>query len=114
MTTGVVEEIKSKYDSYDIASHGFISDIVSEEQKIEKKVMERELDDSNIQWLSEKLKSINKELNERTRSTLIIENAGKKGRNRDIGIPEYDEINIDDKDDAKDIISENNTREKLE
>ena len=57
----VVHNTKSEYTNYDILSQGFISDIITEEQKIEKRVMEKQLEDKHVLWLSEKLESLNKE-----------------------------------------------------
>ena len=61
-----VQNLESEYSNHEISSQGFISDITTEEQKIEKKVMEKELEDKDIRWLSEKLESLNKEFSERT------------------------------------------------
>jgi hypothetical protein len=75
-----VQNVESEYSNYDISSQGFISDIETEEQKIEKRVMEKELEDKNIQWLSQKLESLNKDFSKRTGIMLPLENMEEKAK----------------------------------
>jgi hypothetical protein len=61
-----VQNVESKYSNYDVSSYGFISDITADEHRIEKEVLEKELKDNDIQWLSERLESLNNEFSRRT------------------------------------------------
>jgi hypothetical protein len=61
-TADAIRKIESGYASYDIISHGFITDITLEEREIEKKIAKEELEVKDIQWLSKRLEAINNEL----------------------------------------------------
>lgn len=96
-----VQNVQSEYSNYDISSQGFIPDITAEEQKIEKRVMKKELEDNDIHWLSEKLESLNKDFSRRT-GIRSLENMEQKvnvngedtdNLNDDMG---YDDMGYDD------------------
>lgn len=71
---GAVQNVESKYSNYDVSSHGFIPDITADEQRIEKEVLEKELEDNDIHWLSERLESLNNDFSRRTGVMLSPEN----------------------------------------
>ena len=72
-----VQNVESEYSNYDLSSKGFIPDIALEERKIEERVLEKELEDGDIRWLSQKLETLNKEYSERTGISLALENKEK-------------------------------------
>ena len=61
-----VEKMESEYADYDIFSKGFIEDIEAAEMGNTKRIENKELEDELIQWLEEKLASINEEFSRRT------------------------------------------------
>jgi hypothetical protein len=89
-----VQNVESDYSNYNISLQGFISDITIEEQKIRKRVMEKELQDKDIQWLSEKVDSLNKEFSERT-GIMVTANAEERLNDENVENPDYD-IDFDD------------------
>ena len=95
-----VQNAKSEYANYDISSQGFISDITTEERKTEKRVLEKELDDKHVLWLSEKLESLNKEFIERTGIVLGLENIEGNTKDQDTVNPDTD-MDFGDVDDIK-------------
>ena len=86
-----VQNVESEYSNYDISSQGFIPDITAEEQKIEKRVMEKELEDNDIHWLSEKLESLNKDFSRRTGIMSSLENTEVK-----VNANDEDTYNLED------------------
>ena len=61
-----VEKIESEYADYDISTKGLIEDIEAAELENTKRIENKELEDEPIQWLEEKLVSINEEFSRRT------------------------------------------------
>jgi hypothetical protein len=61
-----VEKIESENVDYDISTNGFIDDIDAVDKKNTKRIKKKELKDEHIQWLEEKLASINEEFSRRT------------------------------------------------
>jgi hypothetical protein len=96
--TDAVKNIEMEYATYDIQSQGFIPDISAEERKIEKRIVTIELKDKDIQWLSEKLESVNKEFSRKTGIMLSPENVQEKMRDEDVDDPDemMDIGNVDD------------------
>lgn len=91
------QKVELEYSNYDISSRGFICDIAAEEQKIEKRIMEKELEDKNMQWLSVKLESLNKEFSERIGIMIAHENVEEKAKAND---EDTEDMGYDDIDDA--------------
>jgi DNA recombination-dependent growth factor C len=64
MAAGGVEKIESEHVDY-VSTKGFIEDIDAVENENTKRIEKEELKDEHIQWLEEKLASINEEFNRR-------------------------------------------------
>jgi hypothetical protein len=98
--TEAVQNANSEYANYDVSSQGFISDITKEEQEIEKRVLEKELEDKHLRWLSGKLESLNKEFIKRTGIVLDLENEEENTKDHIIVNPNTD-MGFDDVDNIK-------------
>ena len=68
-----VEKMESEYADYDISTKGLIEDIEAAEMGNTKRIENKELEDEPIQWLEEKLASINEEFSRKIWFTLIPE-----------------------------------------
>jgi hypothetical protein len=90
-----VQNVESEYSNYDISSQGFITNVITEEQEIEKRIIEKELEDNDIGWLSEKLRSLNKEFSERIGIMLAPKNLEEKPSNEEEDMEFHDAYEID-------------------
>jgi hypothetical protein len=61
-----IEKIESEHADYDISTKGFIRDMDAFEKEITKRIENKELESEHIQWLEEKVASINEEFSRKT------------------------------------------------